>query len=297
MIAHTFPSVLNVNAPTYNRVCFLERAYQSLLEQTVHDFEWIIVDDGSKDNIGEVVAAGVLDAPFPIRYVRQENQRKPAAYNHTVRLASGTYLTGLDSDDWLPEESVATQIELMHKYSNRLEICGFAGLCKKSDDKVLGQEFPREGIVESKQHLGKVSPGDKATTFKTRIIKSLPSPLNPGEKSLPESIVYNCIFRSGYQFASTNKILRTNKYQSGGLSNKSLSLCLTSIDGTITHYHEMSLMDFPISLRLQAQSNLTRYSLHKLTPIKFLIRSLLFVPSYMIGILYYIKDQISLRRI
>ena len=44
-----------VFTPTYNRARLLKRLYESLKEQSDKDFEWIIVDDGSKDNTEEVV--------------------------------------------------------------------------------------------------------------------------------------------------------------------------------------------------------------------------------------------------
>ena len=46
---------LTVFTPTYNRKQLLARAYRSLTVQTVKDFEWLIVDDGSTDNTDDVV--------------------------------------------------------------------------------------------------------------------------------------------------------------------------------------------------------------------------------------------------
>ena len=46
---------LTVFTPTYNRRELLTRVYHSLLNQTVKDFEWLIVDDGSTDNTDDAV--------------------------------------------------------------------------------------------------------------------------------------------------------------------------------------------------------------------------------------------------
>lgn len=46
---------LTVFTPTYNRVDLLARGYAAVLRQTSHDFCWLIIDDGSKDNTREVV--------------------------------------------------------------------------------------------------------------------------------------------------------------------------------------------------------------------------------------------------
>ena len=46
---------LTVFTPSYNRADLLPRGYEALLRQTSHDFCWIIIDDGSKDNTRELV--------------------------------------------------------------------------------------------------------------------------------------------------------------------------------------------------------------------------------------------------
>ena len=41
---------VTVFTPTYNRAYIIEKLYQSLKRQTFHDFEWIVLDDGSTDD-------------------------------------------------------------------------------------------------------------------------------------------------------------------------------------------------------------------------------------------------------
>ena len=47
--------MLTIFTPTFNRAHTLPRLYESLLKQTDHNFEWLIVDDGSKDDTEEIV--------------------------------------------------------------------------------------------------------------------------------------------------------------------------------------------------------------------------------------------------
>ncbi len=61
---------------TYNRAHFLERVYQSLCNQTLRDFEWLVVDDGSTDGTAELVQPWLQESEFPIRYLRKENGGK-----------------------------------------------------------------------------------------------------------------------------------------------------------------------------------------------------------------------------
>ena len=59
---------LSIITPTYNRANKLHVAFNSLMNQTNKNFEWIIVDDGSNDNTPDVVSAFVKIANFPIIY-------------------------------------------------------------------------------------------------------------------------------------------------------------------------------------------------------------------------------------
>lgn len=88
--------VMSVIVPAYNRAHLIPRAIRSVLNQTFHDFELIIVDDGSTDNTKEVVTK-IED--FRIRYIRQENKGRSAARNTGIVEARGQFITFLDSDD------------------------------------------------------------------------------------------------------------------------------------------------------------------------------------------------------
>lgn len=286
---------LTVITPTYNRAHLLVRLFQSLMKQTNISFEWIIIDDGSSDNTKRVVADWVDVSPFPITYVSQANKGKPSAFNHAVNLARGEFLTCVDSDDWLPVDGVENRIRLMQLYADECDICGITGLTENPRGKPIGHAFPKDGIIGSKQYLNSLAPGDKSTTFKTCILKEFPFPQFPNEKFLPESVIYNRMFQSGYKFASSNRVLTIVDYQADGLSDSALSLRMGSLNGTLMYYHEMSLIEFPVGLKLKAQSNLVRYALHKLGPSKYLARLCLFVAAFPVGLLYYVRDKKRLR--
>jgi glycosyltransferase involved in cell wall biosynthesis len=90
------PPRFSVVIPTYNRAHLLPRAVRSVLGQTLADFELIVVDDGSTDGTRELVA-GMRDPR--LRYGFQPNAGAASARNHGARLATGEFLTFLDSDD------------------------------------------------------------------------------------------------------------------------------------------------------------------------------------------------------
>lgn len=99
---------VSVIVPTYQRRELVTQAVASVLTQTYRDFELIVVDDGSTDGTGEALAA--LDAD--LRYHWQPNRGQAAARNTGLRLAEGSIVAFLDSDDrWLPDHlAVVTEV-------------------------------------------------------------------------------------------------------------------------------------------------------------------------------------------
>jgi glycosyltransferase involved in cell wall biosynthesis len=95
----------SVIIPVYNRTDLLKRAVGSVLRQDFQDFEVLVVDDGSADDIKNIVD-GFSDPR--IRYFRQSNQGASAARNAGIDRATGTYVAFLDSDDVFLPHHLAT---------------------------------------------------------------------------------------------------------------------------------------------------------------------------------------------
>lgn len=90
---------VSVIIPTYNRLGFLREALDSVHAQTFRDYEVIIIDDGSTED----VAAGVADHPVKSRIVRQDRSGPGAARNRGIDEAAADTIAFLDSDDlWAP---------------------------------------------------------------------------------------------------------------------------------------------------------------------------------------------------
>ena len=95
----TSPSV-SVIIPVYNCERFLAQAIESVLSQTYHANELIVVDDGSSDRSREIALS------YPgIKYLYQQHSGVAEARNRGIHNACGNFLAFLDSDDlWLPEK-------------------------------------------------------------------------------------------------------------------------------------------------------------------------------------------------
>ncbi len=92
---------ITVIVPTYNVERFLKQCLDSLVNQTYICHKAIVVNDGSKDNSGEIAKEYANKYPDIIKYVEQENKGLGAARNTGLREVDTEYVTFLDSDDWL----------------------------------------------------------------------------------------------------------------------------------------------------------------------------------------------------
>ena len=105
--------LISVIIPLYNKAPYIKRALDSVLMQTVQNFEVIVVNDGSTDG-GDKIVEGYGDAR--IHLINQENQGVSAARNHWVNEARAELVEFLDADDeWLPN-FLETVLKLRDKY-------------------------------------------------------------------------------------------------------------------------------------------------------------------------------------
>lgn len=116
--------LFSVIIPVYNSAGTLARALESVFSQTFVDYEVVIVDDGSTDQIDSVVS---LYADR-VKFVRQKNAGAAAARNHGVKVSVGEFLAFLDADDFWHPRKLQIQADVFRKYPD-IAICCSMG-CK-----------------------------------------------------------------------------------------------------------------------------------------------------------------------
>jgi glycosyltransferase involved in cell wall biosynthesis len=102
---------------TYNRAHLVNRAIASVLTQSCHNWELIIIDDGSADDTRQAVMP-VVKSDSRITYVYHANKGLVRSRNIGIALASGEYATFLDSDDEYREHHLLVRIRAMGKVSS-----------------------------------------------------------------------------------------------------------------------------------------------------------------------------------
>lgn len=95
--------LVSIITPTYNREDFIAVAIDSVLAQTMPDFELLIVDDGSTDNSRALIET-YINKDSRVKYFYQQNQGQSVARNLALKEAKGDYICFLDSDNYWPAD-------------------------------------------------------------------------------------------------------------------------------------------------------------------------------------------------
>ena len=211
---------ITIFTATYNRAYTLPRLYKSLCRQTMKDFVWLVVDDGSADETEELIAGWAEEQhEFEIKYIKQENSGKMQAVNKGVSLADSKMLFVVDSDDYLPENAVERIFYWEGTISGKDGFAGVAGCKYHLDGSLTGTSFEGEYIdATSLERRSLNINGDKAEVFYTDIIKQYPFPRFEGEKFVPEAVVFNRIASDGYRFRWVNENFYFCEYLQDGYS-------------------------------------------------------------------------------
>ena len=123
MTEQTAPKI-SVIMPVYKVEKYVGKAIECMQKQTLQDFEFLIVDDGSPDNSGKICDDyAAKDARLKV--IHKSNGGAPSARNCAMDIAAGKYLYFMDSDDWAEPTMLQDMYELAETNSAQLVIAGF----------------------------------------------------------------------------------------------------------------------------------------------------------------------------
>lgn len=223
---------ITVFTPTYNRAYIIEQLYESLSRQTYHDFEWLVVDDGSSDNT-EALFRKLQDEciQFPIRYYKKENGGKCRAINYALDLAEGELFFTVDSDDYLTNDALEKLAEWEKQLPKNQKFCGIAGNLGTSETETVNRLFDDEYYEGTLLDRYNVVNGERAIAIYTDIHKKYRYPEFEGEKFMTEAVVWNRIANDGYKMRFYNDIIWIYEYREDGLTKSGNRLFVNNPKG------------------------------------------------------------------
>ena len=250
--------LITLFTPTYNRAHLLPEIYFSLEAQTSKDFEWVIVDDGSKDDTYNVVNSLLKGKSFPIRYYHKENGGKHTAINMGAKIARGQLLLILDSDDVLPPTAIADIREAFELVKDKNCFAGVCGYMAHRDGRIIGHPLVEADISEIEMRNRYHVTGDMCEVFRTDVLREFPFPEIKDERFCPECLVWNRIALK-YRLHVFPKVIYLRDYLDGGLTDNIVRIRMNSPVASMMTYAEMLDLDIPWSQKVKAAINYYRF--------------------------------------
>ena len=131
--------LISVIVPVYKVEKYLHECVESIRNQTYRNLEILLVDDGSPDKSGEMCDALALE-DSRIRVIHKENGGLSSARNAGLDVATGEYVSFVDSDDWITHDMYQRLLGLMQQHHAQIA----AGGMQADTGKHFNPEYPKK---------------------------------------------------------------------------------------------------------------------------------------------------------
>ena len=133
--------LITVIVPIYKVEQYLNECIDSILGQSYFNLEIILVDDGSPDRCGEICDQ-YAKKDNRVKVIHQENKGLSSARNSATDVATGKYITYVDSDDWISKDMIEVLYNAIKKNNTKIACCSF-------------ESFFEDGTTASNPHHNK----------------------------------------------------------------------------------------------------------------------------------------------
>lgn len=173
---------ISIIIPVYNAADYLDFCIKSIINQTVGDFEILLIDDGSKDSSLEI-CKNYQNIDTRIKVFHKENGGVSSARNYGICRAQGEYLLFIDSDDYIEPKMLEVLTDQARAYGSDMVFCGFRVIGSnliKNDTKLLASLEKKREQLSKDEILSSIITVSKnrlfgyvwRTLFKASVIKN-----------------------------------------------------------------------------------------------------------------------------
>lgn len=135
--------ILSVIVPVYNVAPYLERCIKSIINQSYQNLEIILIDDGSTDNSGTICDAWA-EKDERIMVIHKKNGGLSDARNVGLKVASGAYITFVDSDDWLNLNMYEKLMKIGMAQNCDIVMCNFQKISDENSISICNNDYKIE---------------------------------------------------------------------------------------------------------------------------------------------------------
>ena len=220
--------MITIFTPTYNRKQYLEKIYESLINQTVKNFIWLIIDDGSEDKTEELIRKYSKENKIKIQYIKQKNQGKHIAINKALENCKTQYIMCVDSDDFLTKDAIEIIYNKLINYFEA-DIWGIVGprvhsngTLEKSWNIKNGEKCKFADLYCKYKYKG-----DTYILINTEYLKNFKFIKIKNEKFVSENVLYDYLDERFY-IKVTDDYIYISDYFNDGYTKNSTDLLLKS---------------------------------------------------------------------
>lgn len=231
--------------PCYNGEKTIQRVFSSMENQTYNDFEWIIINDGSKDNSDIVIQNLIKKSPIKnkIQYISQDNLGKHRTWNKVVDLSTGEIFLPADADD----SFIPSALEYFNRKLNELigiygtiEIFSGINVCVYDPltGKPHGSLYPKDGLVSDNVELAykyKIK-GEHWGCLRTDLLKKYKFPEIEGH-FYTENRLWFLLAKKGYKVVCYNDCLRAYYFEDTSLTHSTFYKWDFNSNFMMLHFH------------------------------------------------------------
>lgn len=145
-------SLVSVIVPIYKVEQYIRQCVESIIKQTYHKLEIILVDDGSPDNCG-TICDGYAKKDERIQVIHQKNGGLSAARNAGLDIAKGDYIFFVDSDDWISNDTIQKMLAKYEETNADLVLCDICPFYEADYSGVKKQASPLKSEVLDQKEL------------------------------------------------------------------------------------------------------------------------------------------------
>ena len=180
---------LSIIVPIYNVEPYLEACLDSLLAQTIGDFEILLVDDGSKDRSGEIADRYAAARPEIFRCMHIDNGGQGRARNLALPLAQGEFVGFIDSDDWIEPDMYEKLYDKAQETGADVVYCDFMEHFSDGREQILPAAYQAHPLSAAGSSCNKI--------FRRTLI---------GELRFPEGLWYEDFYFSAVMLVRAAKM-------------------------------------------------------------------------------------------
>lgn len=140
--------LITVVIPVYKVEQYINECIDSILKQSYSNLEIILVDDGSPDQCGKICDE-YMKKDSRIKVIHQENKGLSGARNSATDIATGKFITYVDSDDWISEDMIKTLYNAIKENHTRIACGAFESFFE--DGTTVTNNHNNETFIYSKQ--------------------------------------------------------------------------------------------------------------------------------------------------